>query len=164
VKTLTIVRHAKSDWSQVGQTDFERGLNERGIRNGVEMASRQPDLLGGKRILCSPSVRTLQTLQFWKGQFDETSVDFPPKLYHATWEDLNCLLSQQPETESHVAVIGHHPGLTDWVNYLQNDITISKLPTLGLVQIGWPETIGWSEIKSGSGKLLYWDSPKRKIE
>lgn len=113
MKTLYILRHAKSSWGEPGLTDFDRPLNKRGYAARETMAAYleangiRPDL-----VLCSPSVRTRETLEpladVWG---DRVEVRFDEHIYEAELSDLmTCLAGVAIDAES-IMVIGHYPGV-----------------------------------------------------
>jgi len=122
MKTVTLFRHAKSDWKDSAIIDdFDRPLSERGVKAAPKMGKvirahgLMPDI-----ILCSPSVRTRQTLQLAAPNAFETlpEIRFDPKLYHPDVEALLHFLRALPETVAHVMIVGHNPALTDLITLL----------------------------------------------
>ena len=111
--TLSLFRHAKSSWANPGQQDFDRPLNERGLdaapRMGAFMAEHgiAPDL-----ILCSPSVRTRQTLDLVLPHFSPR-----PRSSTRTRSILALpptLLKRVRKLEAdvrHAMIVAHDPGL-----------------------------------------------------
>ena len=64
MKTLYIIRHAKSDWNNPGLRDFERPLNKRGLRDAPFMGKKLVDLnVAPELIVCSPANRTTETVK-----------------------------------------------------------------------------------------------------
>src|SRR5579883_1073640 len=117
MKTVTLFRHAKSDWKDSAIIDdFDRPLSERGVKAAPKMGKvirahgLMPDI-----ILCSPSVRTRQTLQLAAPNAFETlpEIRFDPKLYHPDVEALLHFLRALPETVAHVMIVGHNPELQE---------------------------------------------------
>ncbi len=114
MKRLTLLRHAKSSWADSGQQDFDRPLNERGLKDAPTMSQRMldrgctPDL-----ILCSDAVRTRQTAQFFvdNHQLPHETVEFHEDLYLASAGTLLEFIQQTSQSINHVMVIAHNPGL-----------------------------------------------------
>ena len=114
MKTLLIVRHAKSSWDHADLDDFDRPLNERGLRNAPEMARRLvlremlPDL-----ILCSPALRTISTARLFNQQFGrmDEGLKTEKSIYEASRQDLVKLISRQNPDLNIIMLVGHNPGL-----------------------------------------------------
>jgi phosphohistidine phosphatase len=163
MKTLYVIRHAKSSWDQEDLSDFDRPLNERGKRDAPEMARRlkerglHPDLM-----YASPAKRALSTAKKMAKvfEYDKTKIKTDRRLYHA---DSGMIVSVLQALKSKVDVVflfGHNPGLTDFVNSLMNEKAyIDNVPTCGVV--GFSIAIeDWKDLKPKSGKMLFFDYPK----
>ncbi|MEL7301766.1 MAG: histidine phosphatase family protein [Pseudomonadota bacterium] len=107
MKTLIIMRHAKSSWSDPGARDIERPLNARGRRSAqalgewLRFGGFQPDL-----VLCSTAVRTAET---WAGLGLEAEVRYVRELYHAApGVYLDAFRNASGRC---VMVLGHNPGI-----------------------------------------------------
>ncbi len=165
MKTLYIIRHAKSSWKDPGLTDFERPLNGRGKRNAPEMGRRLqvrgilPELL-----LASPAKRALATaiaIAEVVG-YQPNQIQYNEALYHATVGQLYDVIQAQPNTVQHLAVFGHNPGFTDFANDLAN-AQIINVPTCGIVAVQVP-VASWQQIQPGTGTMLWFDYPKKAFE
>ena len=142
MKSLYIIRHAKSSWSDPTESDFDRGLNERGKRDAPRMAKRlkekeiYPDLM-----LSSPAKRAFSTAK-------------------RLAEVLNYSKNNIKDKHNIVLLFGHNPGLTDFVNTLAaEEINIDNLPTCGIVAFNlFVES--WKDVSWASAKMLFFDYPK----
>lgn len=162
MKTLFLVRHAKSDWNGHEFNDFERPLNQKGLRNAPMMAQRLKILnIPVERILASPAIRALNTAQIF-AEF----LDFPvqkivkvPELYQADTKTFLQTINQLPEEAQTVIIFGHNPTITDMIEYLA-DYSIEKLPTTGIAMIAFdlPE---WKMVSRDTGVLKMLDYPKK---
>jgi phosphohistidine phosphatase len=165
VKTLYIIRHAKSSWVDVGLRDFDRPLSERGEKDAPRMGKRLkeravvPDLL-----LSSPAKRAIKT-----GKFIAKALDYPKekivqdkRLYHADADAILAILSTMNDAHDTVLLFGHNPGLTEFANMLLNQ-TIMNIPTTGVVA-GRLSIVSWKNVKPGCGKMIFFDFPKSKAE
>ncbi|MGO9484151.1 MAG: SixA phosphatase family protein [Rhodomicrobium sp.] len=168
MKTVTLFRHAKSgDKDNPAIADFERPLAARGLKAAPKMgmAMREhklrPDL-----ILCSPSVRTRQTLtlaepEAWDKQ---PEVRFDERLYEASAQTLFKVLRELPDKIGHVMVVGHNPGLQELAIALTpvgspaREAFKEKLPTAAVVSFDF-ETERWRSLKPGTGQLQLSISP-----
>ncbi|MBN2871141.1 MAG: histidine phosphatase family protein, partial [Campylobacterales bacterium] len=141
MKTLCIIRHAKSDWNDPSLNDFERPLNKRGEKNapfmGKLLASKQlrPDL-----ILSSPAVRARTTALMIAGEvgYDTDAIVYDEELYLAERNDIERILQKIPPSYNTVFIVGHNPGLTLFVHYLSG-YSIDNIPTCGVVTVSLNE-------------------------
>jgi phosphohistidine phosphatase len=162
VKRLTLVRHAKSDWSLAGQADWDRPLNKRGQRDAPEMARRlrsrrhKPDL-----ILSSPAVRALTTATVMARELKvpATILQQDERLYLASPADVLAVIHEHGGTAKHVMVFGHNPGLTECANRLSAGEQIDNLPTCGVFTALY-DLDDWSRLDWGSGQETEFDYPK----
>lgn len=164
MKKLLIVRHAKSSWDVANIDDFDRPLNERGLRNAPEMARRLvlrefvPDL-----ILSSPANRAISTARLFNHQFGdkEGMIKTEQSIYEASRSNLCKIIDRQNPDHCLIIMVGHNPGLTDYVNWLcDSDV---ELPTCAIAEID-VDDFKWNGWKKGSGKLIDFDYPKKKFD
>lgn len=167
--TLSLLRHAKSSWSEARLKDFERPLNERGRkaapRMGAFMARRGlvPDL-----ILCSSAVRARETLDLVLPRLKAApAVVYEDALYLASSATMLKRLHKVPAEIGHAMVVGHNPGLNSLALELLGagaeadwEALAEKLPTGGLVVIAF-DVAGWSKVKRRAGRLELFTAPKR---
>jgi phosphohistidine phosphatase len=160
VRTLYVLRHAKSDWGDSSLRDFDRPLNSRGWKAakamGQEMRERglAPDL-----VLVSPAVRTKETLaRAEEGFGDAFNAKETPSIYLAETEALIDLVRGAPTEAGRLMVVGHNPGmhelvlaLTEGPRELRDDVA-SKFPTAALAEISF-DVSDWTDITLGSGRL-----------
>lgn len=162
MKTLYLVRHAKSSWGNPEQSDFDRPLNDRGNRDAPHMGKRlkerevAPDLL-----LSSPAKRAITTCKVIASVigYDVSRIKTDRRLYHADEEELMTILGELTDTQKVVMLFGHNPGFTRLANILF-DQHIMNLPTCGIVA-GKLQIKSWSEISAGIGTLEFFDFPKK---
>lgn len=137
MKTLFIVRHAKSSWKNHSLSDFDRPLNKRGKRDVPDMGARLknqtilPDLL-----ISSPAKRAYATAKGIARQ-----IGYPIKniikseaLYHADRKDIITLIADTDDCHDSLMIFGHNPGFTYSINDL-SDFYIDNLPTCGVFAI-----------------------------
>jgi phosphohistidine phosphatase len=119
MRTLYLLRHAKSSWDDDTLADHDRPLAPRGVRDAKRIAKHlrsvdaQPDL-----VLCSSAVRTRQTLDLIKSSLGDAPVRVEDGLYAASADALLEQLRGLPESAHAVLVIGHNPGLHDLAHIL----------------------------------------------
>ncbi len=113
---LYLMRHGKSRKAKKKQKDALRSLGRRGrkdvkkIRDLMREKRVQPDL-----VLCSPSVRTMETLERLRKAFAPTQVVFVDALYRADAAEMMDILRQTAADKHEVLVIGHNPALADFL-------------------------------------------------
>lgn len=160
MKTLYLIRHAKSSWSNNNLTDFDRPLNERGKTDAIKMGERLlkqkvlPDF-----ILSSSAKRTKKTAKRITSVLDYkySKIEFKEELYYSSYNTLmNCLVNVSDSNDS-IFVIAHNPGISNFCDYLTHQAI--DFPTCGIAKISF-EVDCWMEITSGSGILDWFDYPK----
>ncbi|AFD07308.1 SixA phosphatase family protein [Solitalea canadensis] len=162
MKTLYLVRHAKSDKTITGISDFERPLNDRGLRDAPAMAKilakkvNSPDL-----ILSSPAVRALTTAQLFAEplNYKAEKIQQCAEIYEAGVSTLLKTINEIDDRNNCVVMFGHNPGLTDLFNYL-TDNDLINLPTSGIVKIDF-DLDSWKLVSHGIGISTYIDYPKK---
>ncbi|MEJ7644014.1 MAG: histidine phosphatase family protein [Chryseolinea sp.] len=166
MKTLLIVRHAKSSWDVSNVNDFERPLSSRGKRDAPRMAKRLkekkvfPDLM-----LSSPAKRALSTTKKIAKilGYPKSSIKKDQSLYHADEETMLSVVRDLNDKHTKVMIFGHNPGLTDFVNSIMTaeQQNFDNIPTCGVIAFQF-ETSQWNNITWGAGKLLFFDYPKSR--
>lgn len=160
MKTLLILRHAKSSWKEAGLTDHERPLAKRGKRDAPRMGTllRDEDLLPDL-ILCSTAKRAFTTAEIvadesgFEGEMrlSRDLYSFDPEPY------LEALADLEYEYER-VMVVGHNPGLEELIDILTGEY--NRFPTAALAQVRLP-IARWAELDDETeGKLVNLWRPK----
>jgi len=161
-KQLLLIRHGKSDWAEPGTADFDRPLNHRGNKNAPEMAERllRKEMVP-QLIVSSPAKRAITTAGHFSATWDIplTSIQQEPSIYEANVTALLKVVSKLSNDVDRVAMVGHNPGLTDFINYLA-DAHIYNLPTAGVVVIDFLFD-DWSMVSQHTGSLFLFDCPKK---
>ena len=161
MKTLYIVRHAKSSWDDPTLSDHDRPLLETGVRKTIRIADYlkekgiKPDLL-----LSSTATRALETARVIARElgYPEKNIEISGSLYHGSANSIfNQLFGLQDNIAS-VMVFGHNPAFTYFVNQFL-DPTIENLPTSGTVSISF-DTEKWTEIASSKYMVNFMVTPK----
>lgn len=115
MRTLYLVRHAKSDWSEPAVSDQQRPLNARGRRDAPAMARRlarryrRPQLL-----LSSPALRALRTAEIFARSFGsrQREIMVDPRLYASTASALLRIVQTLDDDLRRVMLFGHNPELS----------------------------------------------------
>jgi len=163
MKTLTVVRHAKSSWDDESLSDRERPLNKRGHRDAPVMAARMAEAgIRPSLILSSPAVRAFTTAKLIAEEmnYPREFLQREDDLYLASLDTLLDVLVAQDATFNNIMLVGHNPGLTDLVNYLVPGLT-HNLPTSGVLSVSLAQD-DWSLYERPGVELLLHDYPKRK--
>ena len=161
MKTLTLVRHAKSSWNHPQLADFERPLNKRGRRDAPRMGRRMAAHdLRPQTIVSSPAVRALTTAEVIASALGYHPSEIIPdeRIYHAYSDQLLDVIRDFDASLQHVMLVGHNPGLTELVDQLAH-AGIMNIPTCGIVVLGFPID-HWQDVSNGAGELLLFDYPK----
>lgn len=162
LRRLTLVRHAKSDWSLPDQQDWDRVLNKRGQRDAPEMARRlrsrrlKPDL-----ILTSPAVRALTTASIMARELKvpAEAVAQDERLYLAEAPQLLEVIRELGGDVHHLMVFGHNPGVTDCANRLSAGEKIDTMPTCAFFSACFPVAT-WAELEWATGLEAEFDYPR----
>jgi phosphohistidine phosphatase len=162
LKTLFIIRHAKSDQNFWGN-DFERPLNERGRSDAPVMAKKLLDKkYKPEALVSSPAVRAKQTA----GAFAEIfkmppdSIIFISALYHAPKDVFYETVAALPVHLNAVAIFSHNPGITYFVNSLNSGTRIDNMPTCGIFAVS-ADVTNWAGFSKAKKEFLFFDSPKK---
>ena len=165
MKSLTLLRHAKSSWNSGAASDHDRPLNKRGERDAPVMGGRikakdiRPSL-----IVSSPATRAWTT-----AKIVAESINYPreflqrdDRLYMASVSSIIDVIEDQDSGFNHIMIVAHNPGLTAFANFLVPDLT-PNLPTCGVVSVTM-DSGEWELRTSSDATLLLFDYPKRSVE
>lgn len=161
MKKLILVRHAKSSWNAGVETDFDRPLNDRGLRDAPAMAKRlQERFPQVDAFIASAANRTMTTARYFAEAYGKKPSDLvrEPRLYHAppqTFDDLIAHLDDQLET---VVMFAHNPGITEFVNEL-TQVRLDNMPTCAIFAVE-ASAEKWLDFKTASKSFLLFDYPK----
>lgn len=162
MKTLILIRHAKSSWDDPDLDDFDRPLNARGMRDAPKMGKRLKEKgLAPDRVMSSPANRALTTAGLFAQamQLPSGLIKKEKKLYHASADEMLALVRALPDEEDCIFLVGHNPGLTDFANELQTEEEINNIPTAGIVAIKF-DLQHWKSVKAETGELAFYHFPK----
>lgn len=161
MKTLLIIRHAKSSWANAGQTDIERSLNERGKSDAPQMAKRLKEKgITIDLFVSSPAKRAHKTAKLFAEEYDYKKDDILIKeeLYEAYGETFYKVVASLPAKHNTVAIFSHNPGITDFVNSLTG-VHVDNMPTCAVFAISI-NAKDWTSFKSDEKGFLFFDYPK----
>ena len=161
MKTLYLLRHAKSSWSFDELSDQERPLNDRGRDDapamGQALAKRRicPDL-----IVSSPAVRAMSTavLVAREMQYPHEKITVESGIYGADADDLLTIIKDLPDTANSVLLVGHNPTITETANALSPS-SINEMPTAAVVCLHFA-CEQWSEVSKVNAEFYFYDYPR----
>jgi phosphohistidine phosphatase len=163
MKTLFIMRHAKSSWDYADLSDFERPLNERGLETAPLMGEVMKD--NGfipELIVSSPARRAQQTAEIVKTTAAfEAEIRFDERIYEASPLRLLEVVSGIEDRFSSAMIVGHNPGLEGLIRNLTGKIEPMSTAALAVVDL---EIDSWSEIGRAAGTLRKLIRPKDEIK
>lgn len=167
MKTLYLLRHAKSSWDDSDLRDFERPLSDRGVSDIPLMTRRFADRGGVLDcIVCSPAVRAKTTARLWAENLDfpEDEIISNPELYFAGTGMFLKAAKMMDESASMALLVGHNPAITEFANAMLGDDSeeIDNIPTCGLVVLELPVD-QWGDVVLGSARRVLFDFPKKDI-
>jgi phosphohistidine phosphatase len=135
MKTLYIVRHAKSSWDQAGLADHERPILEKGV-NRTKLVSNflVENNYNVDLIISSHAIRARQTASIIADalNYPEDNIQISPTIYHGDIDNLFNQLYELPDDVNSVMLFGHNPTFTTFANYFLSN-KLDWLPTSAIV-------------------------------
>jgi phosphohistidine phosphatase len=161
MKTLYLVRHAKSSWDDMSAEDYERVLLPKGINRTTQVAkyllSKKvvPDL-----IVSSQAVRAIETARILarKLNYPNHEIQIEPLLYFSGSQAMYHVVFGLPNAKNEVMLVGHNPDMTQFANVFLHE-KIDYLPTTGVVSISF-KTDRWEEIMMAEREVNFVITPK----
>ncbi len=157
MKTLHLLRHAKSAWDQPGLSDRERPLNRRGQRDAPRMGEALAGRLQPMEIAVSPARRAQLTLEGLCDGWPALGIiphETEEDLYSFSERDLCDWIAAQDDSRDALFLIGHNPALTDLVNALCGAHCLDNLPTAGYAELTL-RIDHWRELGHGCATLEF---------
>jgi phosphohistidine phosphatase len=162
MKTLILVRHAKSSWKDRTLSDRERPLNKRGKHDAPVMGKRIAEAgIRPSLIVSSPAVRAWTT-----AKVVARTIGYPLEflqredgLYLASLDSWLDVVAAQDNGFNSLMLFGHNPGLTDFANYLSPGLT-HNVPTAGVVCVNI-DSEDWLLYERPRTELVLYDFPKK---
>ncbi len=161
MKTIHLIRHAKSSWDHPDLPDAERPLNKRGQRACKAMAHAIRDAgCPFRHVYCSIAKRTQETIERIAASLPGMGItwNLEEDLYTFDWREQLRFIHQLDDSLSEVVLVGHNPATTDFSN-IMGDQSIHNVPTCGYVQLAF-DTDYWIDVAPTSGKLVTFLTPK----
>ena len=165
MKTLYLVRHAKSSWKFEELADHDRPLNKRGRKAAPKMGKLlnelhiKPDL-----IVSSPAVRAITTATLFAKElaYNQEKIGVIDDIYGAGRDELLQIIRKTPDQINSLMLVGHNNTLTDLGNYLSPK-SVANIPTAGVMALEFKAN-SWSEISQESSRFVFFEYPKKLEE
>ncbi|MES1974406.1 MAG: histidine phosphatase family protein [Pseudomonadota bacterium] len=169
MKTLTLLRHAKSGWDDPVLRDFDRPLNGKGKR-AAQLVGRNWRSIGlaFDHVVASPAVRVIETIeQVATGYGEALAPAWDRRIYLASATTLLDLVHELPEGADSALLVGHNPGLEDLIlllvpdsadQPLRDDVE-AKFPTASTAQLRF-DVDTWRDIAAGTAELVLFVRPR----
>lgn len=161
MKTLILIRHAKSSWDQPGLSDFDRTLNDRGKKDAPEMAKRLKEKgIVIDHLVSSPAKRARKTAKYFAEEFGFAKEDIKlvEELYGATPSAFLNAVSVSNDKYNTVALFSHNPGITEFASSLTN-VRVDDMPTCAMFALQ-VNANRWKDFENAEKKFLFFDYPK----
>ncbi len=159
MKTLLLLRHAKSSWKDTDARDFDRPLTQRGLKSapsvGRLMRKRklEPNL-----VLSSPAERARQTIQLvLESARLKTELRYDERIYEATGSRLFEIVAQIDDDANVAMLVGHNPGLEELLETLTGETRTLSTAALACVEL---EIEKWNKVRASAGRLEWLVKPK----
>ena len=162
MKTLYLVRHAKSSWKYPDLDDFERPLNKRGLKSAPIIGKILKKLkVTPQLVISSPANRAAMT-----ARIIATAIDYPLEnirysetMYEFSQNALIHAVKQIDDAVNQAMVVGHNPAINGLANYI-SDQPIGNIPTCGAICVEL-DISSWANISENCGKLKFFEFPKK---
>lgn len=165
MKTLTLLRHAKSSWGDPAQRDFDRPLNARGHK-AARSVGRELRRLGiaFDNVLASPAARVVGTIAgLGEGGFP-IAADYDQRIYLAQARTLLGIVRAAGDKHDRLLIVGHNPAMEQLTLLLARggglrEQVAAKYPTGALAEIRF-EAASWRDVETGTGTLARFIRPR----
>ena len=168
MKTLTLLRHAKSSWDDPVARDFDRPLNKRG-RKAARTMGREMRAQGLEfdRVVASPAARVVGTLaDLAEGYGGPIEPEYDERVYLASATTLLKVVQEADDAADRLLLVGHNPGMEAFALLLTRDDgnglrgeVAAKYPTAALAEIKLPVD-HWRDVVLGTGRLARFIRPR----
>ena len=166
MRTLYLLRHAKSSWKDDSLKDFDRPLKRRG-RDAAEQIGK---ILAGEKlasgsgkltsflVVSSPAVRARETAKLvLESAGLKLEPRFDERIYEADVRTLLEVIESIPEKIETAMLVGHNPGFENLLSYLTGDDR--HMPTAAMAKVEF-EAGSWGDVAEGSGRLASFVTPR----
>ena len=169
MKTLTLLRHAKSGWDDPVARDFDRALNPRGMKGAKTVGIHMRNLgLVFDAVVSSPAVRCVDTLDgLWEGYGRILHPHWDRRIYLASGATLLDVVHDQDDATDRILMCGHNPGLEDLILMLVPDDSDDRLrdeieekfPTASVAEMQF-DVEHWADVATNGARLTRFVRPR----
>ena len=157
MKTLILVRHAKSDWPE-NTDDFDRPLAESGLQDAVKMSNfLKNQNITIDKMVSSPALRALNTCEIFHNIYP-VDMETNRKLYNANENNFESVIYDLTDEVNSVAMFSHNNGISNFANMMSGDIF--AFPTCGVAGFH-VDCESWADFEGAKKKLLFFYEPKK---
>ena len=162
MKTLFIMRHAKSSWDDASLSDFERPLNGRGLKAAPFMGElMRKKVFRPSIILSSPAMRAKQTSELVKESSGlAVGIKFDRHIYEASPQALRHAIAELDDAFTSAMLVGHNPGIEGFIRFLTGQIEPMPTAALAVIEL---DIENWSNIDHSCGVLKSVFRPKDEM-
>ena len=165
MKTLYLLRHAKSSWKYQDLSDFDRPLSSRGRRDAPFMGKlMQQKGIMPEHIVSSPATRAITTArEVAEGMgYDAEQIEMDQNLYEAGNGAILAAIQRTEDDYNSLMLAGHNPGITTVAEMLSG-ARIDNIVTCGIVQIDF-KLDRWANIGSDNGQFIFFEFPRKYLK
>jgi phosphohistidine phosphatase len=162
MKSLYLLRHAKSSWAENGLSDKQRPLGERGLHDapmmGERFNSREETL---DRVISSPALRAHTTAQLFCEAcgFPPQDIELESDLYFLGSGSIEDVILNQDDQLRALMLVFHNPDITYFANSFDDEVRIDNVPTSGLIKLTC-DIAQWRDWSRANTAFEYFDYPK----
>lgn len=163
LRTVVLIRHAKSSHENPEWLDIERPLGPRGYNDAPFMGEKLKEKgINFDLIIASPSQRTTETIHLICKEigYPVDNIIWDSSVYLSSSENLINIIRELDNGINTVGIVGHNPSMTEMANSLQKNEKIENVPTTGIVSVSFAIE-NWADLKLKKGKLNYFIYPKK---
>jgi phosphohistidine phosphatase len=165
MKTLYLVRHAKSSWKYPSLDDFERPLNKRGRKSAPFMGEILKKLkVTPNLVISSPANRAAMTARIIAAaiNYPLENIVYSEAIYEFSEDALIHVINKIDDSVNSSMVVGHNPAINGLANYI-GDQPISNIPTCGVCCLDL-DIPSWAKIGKNCGKISFFEYPKKHTQ
>jgi phosphohistidine phosphatase len=166
MKSLYLLRHAKSSWSVAGLGDQQRPLNNRGLSDAPMMGQRFKER--GEQldhIVSSPALRAHTTAELFAQAcgFASDAIEINPDLYFLGSGSIEDAILTQDDRLNSLMLVFHNPDITHFANSIDYEFHVDNMPTCGLIKLNC-DIAQWRDWSRSNTGFDYFDFPKNRSQ
>jgi len=163
MRTLYLLRHAKSSWKDETLRDFDRPLKGRGRRAAEAMGQvLAEEKLKSPLVISSPAARARETTELvLESAGLKIKPRFEERIYEADMSTLLAIVKSIPDSSATAMMVGHNPGFENLLQYLTGDGRHMATGALAKIEF---DAKSWSEVSEETGRLELFVTPRELEE